>query len=331
MFKVQGLMPAKTGSRWIRAQKPGQQGIALIMVLWVITIMMVIVLSFSLSSRTETFATLVFKEDKERKFIAEAGVERAIMELFYHRMYRNQQVTLQGREVWKTDGTPYTVQVGDGACIIRITDESGKIDINTASDIILRTFFLSFELEQDIVDTIVDSIMDWRDADDLKRLHGAESEYYLSLPSPYRAKNADFESVEELLLVKGITPEILYGSPEKKGTIEFLTVVGKARQINIMTAPKEVLMAIPGIDQGKADEIITLRENVAMFPQIHALLPSQSAQYVTYGGFFSIFAIESVGYKERQKAGYSIKAAVILEGNNKYRYLFFKSPAGIKQ
>jgi general secretion pathway protein K len=68
-----------------------------------------------------------------------------------------------------------------------------------------------FDLDDKEKDIIVDSILDWRDNDDLRRLHGAEDEYYQSLPDPYRAKNDDFESVEELLLVKGITPEIFHG------------------------------------------------------------------------------------------------------------------------
>ena len=53
--------------------------------------------------------------------------------------------------------------------------------------------------------------MDWRDKDNLHRLNGAEDDYYLSLPQPYKCKNGDFTSIEELLLVRGVTPEIFYG------------------------------------------------------------------------------------------------------------------------
>ena len=44
-----------------------------------------------------------------------------------------------------------------------------------------------------------DAIIDWRDSDDLHRLHGAEDEYYMKLPEPYHAKNGPFDSVDELL------------------------------------------------------------------------------------------------------------------------------------
>jgi hypothetical protein len=59
---------------------------------------------------------------------------------------------------------------------------------------------------------VADSILDFIDEDDEPREYGAESEFYLSLPSPYEAKNAPLDSVEELLLVRGVTPLMLFGA-----------------------------------------------------------------------------------------------------------------------
>jgi hypothetical protein len=55
------------------------------------------------------------------------------------------------------------------------------------------------------------SIMDWIDADDNVERDGAENEYYLSLPEPYYCKNANFETVEELLMVREVYRDMLYG------------------------------------------------------------------------------------------------------------------------
>jgi len=55
------------------------------------------------------------------------------------------------------------------------------------------------------------SILDWRDPDDLYRMNGAEPDYYQSLKEPYRCKNGNLDSIEELLLVRGVTPELFYG------------------------------------------------------------------------------------------------------------------------
>ncbi len=206
-----------------------QRGIALLTVLWVLTVLMVIVFSFSYMARTETLSTLSFKEGIEKRFLAEAGVQRGILELFYRKENFNKVLT-EDQMVWIVDGRPYSGQVGDGNYTVKIIDESGKLDINSAPELLLRNLLGALGIEGTTLDTIVDSILDWKDKDDLHRLNGAESDYYLSLPNPYKAKNGDFETLEELLLVKGVTREILYGDGKKKGLIDFLTVSWKNRQ-----------------------------------------------------------------------------------------------------
>jgi general secretion pathway protein K len=310
-----------------------QEGIALIMILWVLTILMVIVLSFSYMAKTETYSSLSFKEGMDEKFMAEAGIERGIMELFYRNMYKNQTVTIEGREVWKTDGTPYTAQFGDGYYIVRIMDESGKVDINTVSDVVLKNLLIYLGVQEEEADAIGDCIMDWKDPDDLVRLHGAESDYYMSLPNPYKAKNANFDTLEELLLVKGVTPEILYGDGKKIGIINFLTVNSKMNTININAAPKEVLMAIPGMTPELADSIIEYRKTKEITSLQEVGIPVEAntlmAPYISLGGS-NTFTIDAVGYKGSKKGGYAIRATVTITSNNKYTYVYYKSPASIK-
>jgi general secretion pathway protein K len=312
-----------------------QKGIALLLVLWVLTILMVIVLSFSFMARTETHSTLFFKEGLEKKFIAEAGIERGIMELFYRSVYKNQTLIIEESEVWKIDGTSYSAPIGDGRYTVSVMDESGKVDINTASDIVLKNLLINAGIQGEEVDTIVDSIMDWRDPDDFHRLHGAESDYYRSLPNPYSAKNAKFDALEELLLVKGMTSEILYGyasGGEKRGLINFLTVNSKTNRININAAPKEVLMAIPGMTPEIADIIIEYRETKEIVNIEEIGIPGET--YTPMKPYISIegtntFTLESVGYKGSEKGGYAVRATVNIAGNNEYTYLYYKSPASI--
>ena len=313
----------------------GERGIALLMTLWVLTILMVLVFSFSFMTRTETFATLSFKEGTEKKFLAEAGIERAIMELFYRNLNKNQVAVPEGSEVWKIDGTPYKDKLADGEYSVSITDESGKIGINAITDAtsdILRNLLKNSGVQEEEVNTIVDSILDWKDADDLIHLNGAESDYYMSLPNPYKAKNANFDTLEELLLVKGMTPEILYGNGEKKGVIDLLTVNSNLNmtKININAAPKGVLIAIPGITPEIADGIISYREQNEIKNVGDVGIPVESVPYVTFTDS-NTFTIDAVGHKENTKAGFDIMATVIIEGNNNYRYVYYKSPANRKQ
>ncbi len=304
-----------------------QKGIALVMVLWILTILMVTVLSFSYMTRTETHAAFFFKQEIEKKFLAEAGVERGIMEIFFR--MQNPSVEVDGS--WRSDSTPYKVQTDNGYYTVSITDESGKVDINRTSELILKNMLSNLGSATEDADAIVDSIMDWRDADDLYRLHGAENDYYMSLPKPYKARNANFETLEELILVKGITPEILYGDDNKKGIIDFLTVNSKTGKINIFTATKEILLSIPGMSSEAADLIMTLRETRDM-QNIQAALGqtfSVIAPYIVTTGS-SVFSIDAAGYKESGKAGYSVRAIVDIEGNNKYKYIYYRSPMYVK-
>jgi general secretion pathway protein K len=306
-----------------------EKGIALLMTLWVLTIMMVLVLSFSYMTRTETYATLSFKEGTEKKLLAEAGIERGILELFYRNANKNQAITLPELEVWKIDDTSYKDKLEEGEYSVRIIDELGKIDINAmtdASSIVLRNLLKNLGVQEEEANTIVDSILDWKDADDALHLSGAEDEYYMSLPNPYKAKNANFDTLEELLLVKGMTSEILYGSKEKGGIINLLTIYSNKIQININAAPKEVLMAIPGITSEIADSIISFREHDAIKNAAEVGIPLESTKYVTLGDSYT-YTIDSAGIKGNAKTGFNIRATVKIEGGNNYRYLYYKSPA----
>lgn len=306
-----------------------QKGIALMMVIWVLAILMVIVFSFSFMARTETLSTLSFKNSVEKKFLAEAGIERAIMEIYYRSLYKDQTIILEGTEVWKTDGTPYKNQLGEGYYTISIVNESGKIDINKASDLLLRNFFVNYGLTADQADSLVDCIMDWKDRDDLYRLNGAESDYYMSLPKPYRAKDAPFDTLEELILVKGMTYDILYGNQEKKGIIDFLTVYSKTNRININAAPFEVLMAIPGMTPEIADMIIEYRKGNEIKNLleigISADATSLMAPYISITGS-NIYTINSKGTMGDEKEGYTVRATVSISGDKLFTYLYYKSP-----
>ena len=305
-----------------------EKGIALLMTLWVLTIMMVLVLSFSYMTRTETYATLSFKEGMEKRSLAEGGIERGILELFFRNANKNQAITLPGFEVWKIDNTSYTDKMGEGEYSVRIIDESGKIGINALTDgnsDILRNLLKNLGVQEEETNTIVDSILDWKDADDAHHLSGAEDEYYMSLPNPYKAKNANFDTLEELLLVKGMTSEILYGSKEQKGIINLLTIYSNKIQININAAPKEVLMAIPGITPEIADSIISFREHDEIKNAAEVGIPP-GTKYVTLGDSYT-YTIDSSGIKGNAKTGFKIRATVKIEGGNNYRYLYYKSPA----
>jgi general secretion pathway protein K len=315
-----------------------QRGIVLLLVLWILSVLMVIAMSFSFITRTDAYSALAFKEGVENKFLAEAGIERGIMELVYRSVNGGQAITLEGMEVLKTDGRAYNGKLGNGSYRYRVTDESGKININAltdASGIVMKNLLIHSGVSTENADVIVDSILDWKDADDLHRLNGAESDYYLSLPNPYRAKDAPFDTLEELLLVRGVTPEILFGSDRKKGILRFLTVAPVVSSvINVNVAPREVLMAIPGMTADLADLVISDRESddpSALQKVMDDIQIGLGPNYAPISQFIgtgdsNTFSIEATGFKDSEKKGYLIRAVVTFEGRQRYRYLYYKSP-----
>lgn len=127
-----------------------------------------------------------------------------------------------------------------------VVDEGGKLNINSliALDTSGQTLYNALMQLPNMTADIADAIVDWVDSDDDPRTSGAESSYYQSLANPYQAKNGPLNSLDELLLVKGMTPYLLYGGDTNRngvqddgevdgtrGWADYLTVYG--RELNV--------------------------------------------------------------------------------------------------
>ncbi len=111
---------------------------------------------------------------------------------------------------------------------------------------------------------IIDSLIDWIDSGDGdgEEEFGAEDNYYQSLTPPYSCKNGPVESIEELLQVKGITRELLYGTEEKPALAPLLTFLGDDGKININSADVLLLQALDyDLDKTMAESLISFRED----------------------------------------------------------------------
>ena len=318
----------------VRAAGFSDRGIALILVLWVVVLMSMAALSLSLMTRAEALATLSFKEELEYRFLAEAGIQRGVMELLYRQANRDQQSVLEGAEPYRCDGRAYEAEISGGRYRMRIMEESGKINLNALTDesgVVLKNLLVNSGVAEDRAVIIVDSILDWKDEDNLHRLSGAEDSYYQSLSKPYKAKNADFNSLEELAFVRGVTGDILRGAGERRGILSFCTVFAKGDKINLNTAPQEILKAIPGMTDDMIRRIMAYRDlNPAEKATESAGWTDAEfaaiAPYVTTAES-NVFTIDATGYRDNDKRRYDIRATVVIEGAQKYRILYFQSPS----
>jgi general secretion pathway protein K len=221
------------------------RGVALIIVLWIITLLIVIAASFIQTMRTDVNVVANSLSRVKSESLADAGLQRALYEL-----YKPQNI--EGR--WNTDGSSREWQYRDVSINITMQDETGKIDINRANDQLMRGLLLSQGVPEDDVPKLVDAIADWRDADSNRRLKGAESAEYTAAGLSYGPANALFQSVEELKLVLGMTPEIY------ARLAPLITVYSGQPGINEQVASREVLRALVNVNDEQIDDYLSRRD-----------------------------------------------------------------------
>lgn len=114
----------------------------------------------------------------------------------------------------RLDGPEDTIRFG-------VTPESARLNLNTATDGQITELLtpLLFELNVQNAPELIAAVLDWRDGDDQTRDGGAENEYYNTLDPPYRSKDAPFDTVEELLIVRGFSAAILYGEDTNRNGV----------------------------------------------------------------------------------------------------------------
>lgn len=270
-----------------------RRGFALVTVLLVLAILSVIGAEFALSMRLEASMVRAYKDAVVAEHLAEAGVEAAIREILSDASfvsYADDGLLTFYRSA--TEPLPrlprQAVALGPGHFSYRITDEESRIDLNLASAEKVDRLLRLLGIEKADRDVIVDSIQDWKDPNEEHRLNGAESEdTYLNLPIPYRARNANFDDVRELLQIHGMTPEIYAGRDRTSGVREFVTARGGA-QVNINTAPELVLKAHALSDAEVS--YVTQTRRVAPFPSVPGQLVSRG-----FGVASRTFRIEAEG------------------------------------
>jgi len=248
---IQHRLQAASGARLCACGWPGQprRGLILPVILVVLLLMGVLAAAFSFQVQADYAAGRAMSDRFQTRMAAEAGIQavtlmlrtqRDNMDAWYHNLNAFDQAL-----VWAPNVSPQQIgkpeliddvddpfafrfsivadDPADDEELIRfgITDEASKLNLNTATEQQLTTL-LSQTLPPDTASAdLVQAILDWRDADDDVRERGAESEYYGSLDTPYRAKNGFFETVEELLMVKGFDGRVLYGEDfNRNGLLE---------------------------------------------------------------------------------------------------------------
>ncbi len=206
---------ARCGQRALPCRRVMSSGFILVAVLVVIMLVSMVVLSLLFRLKAEDTASAASAGSEQAWAAAMSGVEEALRVAVQSkagaldwqdnpRALRDRFVSEDGSDRWYF--TVYTM--GDLAdregVYYGLTDEASKLNVNTATETNLMRL-------PRMTPPLVQTLLDFLDADDTPRPEGAEQEYYDTLPRPYAIRNGPVSTLDELLLVRDFTPALFYG------------------------------------------------------------------------------------------------------------------------
>ncbi len=220
-------------------QKPGvpeplkrvhpQRGAALLLVMWLILLLSGLVAGYAMSARIESMQGNGLARSVAAREAARAGVEYAVARMLDPNIAQR----------WVPDGRDYRM-VFDGAQLeVSVRDESGKVDLNTASPDLLASLLRTQGEPAQSARQIAGAIVDWQDEDNVVQVAGgAEDPNYAAAGLAWGAKDAPFETVAELEQVLGMRPALF------RLLAPYVTVQGTAGMPNAAFADGPVLQAM---------------------------------------------------------------------------------------
>lgn len=231
------------------------------------------------------------------RHLAEAGVQQGIREILSQSQIGaiDESGQLVFYRVLPGQTTPtrvpplprVRVPLGAGEFSYRITDEASRLNLNAGDPARLDRLLDALEIDRSQREIISDSVQDWRDGNELHRVHGAESDYYLKLPVPYRARNANIQDESELLQIRGVTPELYFGTGGRPGLGSLVTAVA-VNAASLNAAPPPVLKAV-GLSDAEIEEVVRTRARTP-YPTVPGRFAGRG---LTTGS--AIFRIEAEG------------------------------------
>lgn len=251
-----GLARPVTGSR---------SGSALLAVLWLSAALSAIALTVATSVRTETERTSTDVDALRTYYLATGAIDRALLYIQWGPQYRNPDGSSR---YWSAPTPVLRFQFASGDAQVEIIPESSKINVNSALPDQLGSLMLALGLPPERAQGIVTGILDWRSPSP----GGAFTEfdqYYLSLVPSFRSRHASFQEIEELLLVRGVTPDLFHGGYIRNaegnlvpypGLKDCLSAYGSVNAFNVNSAEPAVLQAI-GISPASVAGIVQIRRN----------------------------------------------------------------------
>ena len=235
-----------------------QTGIALVMVLWILLLVTISTGAYTLMARMDVLEAHTVLWGTRARMAAEAGLNLAVLSL------RDPDELTR----WIPDGRPYELRFQDSVLEIKVTDERGKLDINSVDEMALLQLFLNNGLDNDQAIALAAAVKDWNDPDEMERPNGAEEETYLASGLSVGPGNHNFVMAEEILQVLGMSWELY------QEIMPGLTVFSEAGEPDPAYAPVEALLALPDMTQDEAESFVAERQSQDAASGVGTALPN---------------------------------------------------------
>jgi len=282
--------------------RSGESGSVLVAVLWCLALLAVVVIGVLHTSRMNLLVVKNYGDRVQAHYLAVAGIEKAKALLYQDGRQRSRtglnhsgqlsDSAQQFRDVPFGRGEFRVFHRGrpdeGGGVLFGASDEESRLNVNNASAEELGK--LNAQTPTAMTPDVVAAILDWRDEDNTVTPGGAESEFYLAMQPPYLARNGPLQTIRELLGVRGVTPELLFGQDQQQNgmldqeqdgeqttaTVNDMSDLGWAGlltthstmnnvsgagtdRVNVQSADQTALMAVKGISEDIAKAIVAYR------------------------------------------------------------------------
>ncbi len=310
-------------------RKDDERGVALLLALLVLALLVALILEFDAEARREYREAAAFRDNFKASMLTRAAVQaaRAVLQQDFMRDRQTGAFFDGPTDLWAMPIKNFAI--GDGLLSAQIEDERGKLNlndlaVNRGDELQRKTKIFRvkrlFELLQ-ITPDLVDPLIDWVDQDEVPEPVGAESLYYQSQKPPYKAANVPLETLGDLRLVKGFTPEIV----EKLSRYVTVYPPEGGALLNLNTADPLVIQSLdPAISQTIAMEIVQGRpfrnkvelDRIGSFQEIGAKLRSE---YDIKSQYFS--ARLAITVNETTKTAFAVLRREANKGDSSVLYL----------
>ncbi len=308
------------------------KGAVLLLVMWLTAALSLVALAVAVSVRTELSATRYRLEAEQARFLARGALEQALYVLQTPGLHDAEQ------KLFYEPGQPYLeFSYATGTARVRVASEAGKLNVNTASVERLHALFQAAGVGERDAEEIVRAIADWR-APATSSVGSVFDQFYSGLEQPYQAAHQPFQRLEELLQVKGVTPELFYGWMERDandrlvrrgGFNRLLTVYGNSTRLDVNYAPHEVLLSVPGMDEERVRAVVAGRREKLYrnLTELPISLPAEALPHLGVYPIRDLFTLTATGRFRGSATRASVRAVFQREATGRTQLLAWDEQA----